>query len=227
MAGIGVLYTWIVFLVELSAIRIQEPFVLYRSYLWAPGILIAAVALLSGIVSHRKALPAFAVVGAVLLVQANDRLVTFSKPVLLWEDAVAKLAAKPAPWGSRPLYNLGKAYLYDGQAEKAIEISERCAALYPSAFHCPFARGAIHLHFEQFDLALPYLTRALELRPKSGVTHHHVGVALENLGRVRDAAAEYRRAGELGFGAGRLQLRRLEESHGELLRVQKAGTAKR
>ncbi|MGB7542859.1 MAG: tetratricopeptide repeat protein, partial [Burkholderiales bacterium] len=161
LAGFGLLYTWILFLTEFSVARFQEPLVLYRSYLWAPGILIALVALLSGI-PRRAALATFALACPVLLYQAHDRLVTFSSPLALWQDAVAKLPAKPIPWGSRTLYNLGREYLYDGQPDKAIEITERCMALYPNTFHCYYARGAIHLQLEEYERALPYFVRALE-----------------------------------------------------------------
>ena len=40
----GFLYVWILFAVEFTAVRFQEPFVLYRSYLWAPGIAVAVAA---------------------------------------------------------------------------------------------------------------------------------------------------------------------------------------
>ena len=41
----GYLYSWFLFMTELAAVRFQEPFVLYRSYLWAPGyaMMLAAV----------------------------------------------------------------------------------------------------------------------------------------------------------------------------------------
>ena len=114
LAGFGMLFAWILFLAEFSTARFQEPFVLYRSYLWAPGILIAVVALASA-VPLRAALAAFALAVPVLLYQAHDRLVTFSSSLRLWQDAVAKLPEKPVPWGSRTLYMAGREYVYGGQ----------------------------------------------------------------------------------------------------------------
>lgn len=38
LAGLALLSPWLQFLLEFSTIRIQEPFVLYRSYLWMPSI---------------------------------------------------------------------------------------------------------------------------------------------------------------------------------------------
>jgi len=216
LIGFGLLYVWILFLVEFTAARFQEPFVLYRSYLWAPGILLACGALLSRIPS-RAALVAFAFAGPVLLYQAHDRLVTFSSPFLLWKDALAKLPDKPVPWGSRTLYNVGREYMRAGHPDRAIEIVERCMGQYPDTYHCYTARGAIHLELEEFEQALPYLARAVMLNPDSAIAYHRLGLAMEKVGRVREAKALYRRASQLGFKGADLEIKRLEAAGGGLL----------
>lgn len=211
LVGFGMLYAWILFLVEFSTARFQEPFVLYRSYLWAPGVLLAAVASLSAL-PLRVAAAVFVLISPVLLYQARDRLVTFSDPLRLWEDAMAKLPDKPIPWGSRTLYMLGREYVYGGRPDKAIEIAQRCMAQYPNTVHCYYARGVIHYLLKEYDLALPYLVHAVELQPQSGIAHHRLGLVLEELGRLREARAEYRRASDLGFKAAAYEVRRLETS---------------
>ena len=209
LAGLGLLYAWILFFVEFSAVRFQEPFVLYRSYLWGPGFVCVAVAALSRL-PRRGAFAVGLLACAALAYAAHDRLVTFSNPVLLWEDAVAKLPAQPVPWGSRALYQAGHAYLYAGQPRKAIDVAERCTRQYPKTMQCAYARGAIHLHLEQFELARQHLLRAIELRPDVGILHHRLGLALEGLKRMDDAQAAYRRSLELGYGGARLELERLD-----------------
>jgi tetratricopeptide (TPR) repeat protein len=221
LAGFGMLYTWILFLVEFSAVRFQEPMVLYRSYLWAPGIVIALAALLSA-VPLRAALAASALAIPLLLYQAHDRLTTFSRSLFLWEDAVAKLPEKPVPWGSRTLYMLGREYVYGGQPEKAGAIADRCMAQYPDTVHCYYARGVIYFLLEEFDQALPYLSRAVELHPKSGIAHHRLGLNLERLGRVREAKKEYRRAVDLGYGGAQYEINRLESPDGGTARPRSA-----
>jgi tetratricopeptide (TPR) repeat protein len=208
LAGFGLLFAWILYFVEFSAVRFQEPFVLYRSYLWGPGIICIVVAALSR-------LPRAAALGAGLLAcvalgyAAHDRLVTFSSPLRLWEDAAAKLPDRPVPWGSRALYQVGREYLYAGQPGKAIAATERCARLYPKTVHCAYARGAIHLHLEQYELARLHLLRAIELQPAEGILVHRLGLALEGLERIEEAKAAYRRAAELGYGGGAFELERL------------------
>lgn len=224
MAGFGMLLTWILFLAELSTARFQEPFVLYRSYLWAPGVLIALVALLSA-VPVRAAMAAFLLALPLLMYQANDRLMTFSSSFRLWEDAVAKLPPNPVPWGSRTLYMLSREYAYGGRPDKAIEIAERCMAQYPDTVHCYYARGVIHLLLGEYELALSYLTRAVELRPDSGIAHHRLGLVLEQLGRIREAKAEYGRASDLGFKGADLEIKRLESSSVPLLAPKRTTSA--
>ena len=220
LVGFGMLYTWVLFLVEFSATRLQEPFVLYRSYLWAPGILLALVALLSGI-PRRAALAAFAFAFPVLLYQAHNRLASFSSPLALWQDAVAKLPEKPIPWGSRTLYNVAREYVYDGRTDKALEIVDRCMAQYPNTYHCYFASGAIYIQLEEFERALPFLSRAVALNPQSGIAQQRLGQVLERLGRIDEAKALYRRGSELGFKGADAELSRLEASARGLSRLKK------
>jgi protein O-mannosyl-transferase len=208
--GFGLLYAWILFVVEFSTARFQEPFVLYRSYLWGPGFVLAAVAAL-GALPRRVALAACVIGFPVLVYQAHDRLESFSSSLRLWEDAAAKLPATPVPWGSRTLYQLGREYLYAGQPDKAIEVTDRCMKTYPTTAHCYYARGAIHLQLEEYEQALPYLARALEMQPESGIVHHRLGLALENLDRLDEAKAHYRRAVALGYRGAEHQLARLEK----------------
>jgi tetratricopeptide (TPR) repeat protein len=167
------------------------------------------------VVAALSKLPRPAVLGAGVLAcaglayPAHDRLVAFSSPLLLWEDAAAKLPDTPVPWGSRALYQVGREYLYAGEPEKAIAATERCARLYPKTVHCAYARGAIHLHQLQYELARKYLLHAIDLNPSEGLLYHRLGLALEGMERLEEAKAAYRRADALGYGGGAFELERL------------------
>jgi len=208
-AGFGLLFAWILFLVEFAVVRYQEPFVLYRSYLWAPGLAMMLVALLAALPRVAIAV-AFVAVAVALPSQAVDRLQTFSSGTALWEDAVSKVPVGAVPGAARPLYLLGREYLYAGQPDKAIEVVQRCIARYPSAADCHFARAAIHMHMEEHKAALPYLLQAIALQPKAGGARHHLGLVLENLGCIEEAKEQYRIAARLGFVGGAHRLLRLE-----------------
>jgi tetratricopeptide (TPR) repeat protein len=110
---------------------------------------------------------------------------------------------------------LGRDYVYSGQPEKAIRVADRCMAQYPGTVHCYYARGVIYFLLEQYDLALPLLTRAVELQPQSGIAHHRLGLNLEHLGRIADALAEYRTAVRLGYEGAQYEIDRLESKSGK------------
>jgi protein O-mannosyl-transferase len=207
--GFGLAHAWILFLVELTAVRFQEPFALYRSYLWAPGILVALCGLLSYL-PRRLALAAALAATPVLLVQAHDRLQSFSSPLALWQDAADKVQPG-VPGGYRTYFQLGRELLYTDQADKAIAVAERCIAEYPTTPQCYLARGTIALQLERYGEALPYLTRAVELDPRSGIAHHHRGLALQHTGDIEAARAEYQVSEKLGFPAAATRLRLLRE----------------
>jgi hypothetical protein len=216
IAGFGLLYPWILFIPEFTTVRFQEPFVLYRSYLWAPGLLVLLAAGLARV--PRRALIAMALLALPLLFyQAHHRLRTFASALALWEDAAAKLPRKAIPGGSRVLYNLGREYLYQGRAGEAIAVAERCLAEYPGTYDCHMARGSIHLHQEEYRTAIPHFIRAIELRAHSGTARHHLGLALENLGCDEDARVQYRIATRLGFQGAAHRLARLDAPGSGLL----------
>jgi hypothetical protein len=216
VAGFGLLFPWILFLPEFITIRFQEPFVLYRSYLWGPGLM---VLLASGLarVHFRFAVAAALLALPLIFYQAHDRLRTFGSSLALWEDAVAKLPRRAVPGGSRTLYNLGREYLHGGRPGDAVAVAERCLAEYPNTYDCHMARASIHMHQEQDLQALPHLVRAIALRPESGIVRHHLGLALENLGCLDEAREQYRLAIKLGFGGAAHRLSRLDAPGSGLL----------
>ena len=205
----GFLYVWILFAVEFTAVRFQEPFVLYRSYLWAPGLVVAVAAGLDRL--PPRLLVALVVPALALLSwQAHDRLRTFSSGLAIWEDAVAKLPAEAVPGGYRPLYELGREYLYAGRPGDAVDVTERCIRLYPRLFDCAFARAAIQIEMKQYEKALPSIISAIALRPGDGASRHHLGYVLENLGCRKESLAQYRVAVRLGFLPAESRLQRVE-----------------
>jgi len=216
MAGFGLLYFWILYLLEFSVVRFQEPFVLYRSYLWAPGLAIVLAAAL-GRLPLRASAAAFAVAALLLSVQSWDRLRSMSSGLALWEDAASKLPAEPIPGGWRTLYGLGREYLNADQPDKAIAVAERCLAQYPGVQQCFFARAAIHLRLEQHEAAIPYLLQAIAIAPDEGVLRHHLGLALEELGCRQQARALYELSFKLGFTGAKYRVERMDSPGGGLL----------
>ena len=117
----------VLFITEFSSVWIQDPFVLYRSYLWAiavPGVIFLGVSVLP----KRAAIAGAVVVAAVFLWQASDRIQTFKSELSVWSDAVQKLPRELVIGKSRPYLNRGQAYQLRGDNTRALRDYERSTA---------------------------------------------------------------------------------------------------
>ena len=117
----------ILFVTEFSSVWIQDPFVLYRSYLWAiavPGIIF----LLASLISKRAVLGVSVVLGVVFLWQSTDRIQSFRSELSVWSDAVQKLPPELVIGKSRPYLNRGQAYQLAGQDTRALRDYQRSTA---------------------------------------------------------------------------------------------------
>src|SRR5258706_5015760 len=87
LVGFGLLYPWLLGLTEIATIRVQEPFVIYRSYLWMSGLpVMLAPALFRLRVRWSAAILGVACVA--LVPPLFDRLDSFSSQDKLWTDVV-------------------------------------------------------------------------------------------------------------------------------------------
>lgn len=132
----GLAFSALLFMVEFSLVRFQEPYVLYRSYIWAIGYA-ATVAALARHLPWRMTLALGVLVLPLLFVQSQDRLESFSSRAALWEDAAAKLPKPEVAGASRIFFNRGNERFQKGNMEgalldisKAIELSPGHSSFY-------------------------------------------------------------------------------------------------
>lgn len=165
LAGLGMLWPWLLFATELATVRVQEPFVLYRSYLWMAGVP-AALPLLLGSVPLgfiRLLLPAL-MLG--LLPLARDRHATFSSNFSLWSDAVEKSDSRQNALNGRAWMYRGIAKINSGDLDGATRDMEEAIRLDPW-FAEPYANlSVILLRQGRFEEALRYSDMALKISPK-------------------------------------------------------------
>lgn len=131
LAAMLVLFPLLWFATEFVTVWVQDPFVLYRSYLWAivlPGLLAIA---LTGF--KPKAIYALgAVLGLLFGALALERNLSLSDEVSAWSDAAEKIDLKApanAVGRSRPFLNMGAYYLRRSMPDQAERNLATAAAL--------------------------------------------------------------------------------------------------
>lgn len=122
LAGFGLLFPWVLFLVEFSTVRLQEPFVLYRSYLWMVGLVACVPWLALKLKRPVIQFSVWAVIGVTFAAISVNRLETFRSDLALWNDAIRAFKPGPAVLGAERLYaNRGYAYAQLGDDELALK----------------------------------------------------------------------------------------------------------
>lgn len=124
LAGLALQIPLLLFVTEFATIWIQDPLVLYRSYLWSMGVPILIASLLVG----RNHLQVYAIVSvamAALIASSYERIVSLSSPITVWTDASAKIdlqAPANAVGRWRPFLNLGEVAVDRGDYKEALRL---------------------------------------------------------------------------------------------------------
>jgi len=187
LAGFAMLAPWLMFAVELSAARVQEPFVLYRTYLWMFALPVA-LPLIGFALRTRIAVPALLALAALLCLPATNRLATFENQFVLWDDAVRKLQQ---PWrigAERPYIVRGLEYLRLRQPEDALADFRRALEIAPTEYSATLNTGVALLQLGQPAEALTQYGKAAALRPRSAEPLANAAAVHLGLGNAATAA---------------------------------------
>lgn len=153
LAGVGLLWPWLLFGTELATVRVQEIFVVYRSYLWMAGLPLALPLLLQA-VPQRLVRALLVALPIALLPLAWDRVYSFSNNFRLWDDAISKNDARPYALNGRAWMNRGVARMQSGDLTGGAADIEVAIALDPW-FAEPYGnRGVIALRQGRLQDAL-------------------------------------------------------------------------
>jgi tetratricopeptide (TPR) repeat protein len=164
LAGFGLLYPWLLALPELAVIRLQEPFVLYRSYLWMSGLPCVLPLLLSRL-SAKWAYGMLCAACVALVPLSLDRIDSFSSGIKLWDDVVRKNSRVVAPLVERGYQGRGFAYLQAGRYLEAQRDFERAMVLNPRDPNAYLGRGIVFARTGSYDPALADFGRAIAIDP--------------------------------------------------------------
>jgi tetratricopeptide (TPR) repeat protein len=159
LLGLSLLIPALLFVTEFATVWVQDPFVLYRSYLWAMGVP-GLVFLLVCDVPARGLLVAGLLVGALLVWQSADRVASLRDSETAWTDAIAKLPDDPRAVGRWfPYLNRGSTRVDNNEFALAMldfEASSRLGDLGMGAFNMGAllsAQGRQKEALEAFDRA--------------------------------------------------------------------------
>ena len=196
LAGLAMLFPLLMFMTEFSTVRIQESFVLYRSYLWAVGACCVLPLLLDKLDKHI----ASAIVAATALALfpiSMERLSSFGHPLMLWDDAEKLVKDRPdLPGVYRIYYNRGTELIKVDEYDLAIKDLTLAAKLHPD-WPFPYNNlGSAYAKKGDWRAAADAFTQAIEIadRKKMGVNprpYFGRAMAYEFLGETEKAKLDY------------------------------------
>ena len=198
LLGFALLFPWIMFLTEFSTVRIQEPFVLYRSYLWMPG-LFAALPMLFGWLASKRTLIALGVISLLLIPLSLNRINTFSSTLSLWDDAEELVRNKPGAYGVERIYtNRGNKLFQLRRYDEAIADFSKAIAVFPTDELVYGNRGMSYYYLGKYQDAIEDFNRALAIKPDNRRYYYDRSLAYRALGNIPAADEDVRKSCSLG-----------------------------
>ncbi|MBW8307023.1 MAG: tetratricopeptide repeat protein [Thiobacillus sp.] len=193
LAGFALLAPLLLFAVEFSTVRIQEPFVLYRSYLWMAPLFLLIPAV-SYTLPNKLFWSVVLVMALALAFASGDRLNSFSSKHALWDDAVRKLPDERAPGSARAHSNRGYSNVKRGDLQASIEDFTRALRVDPRYRNAYQNRAIAYMKLGDYPAALRDANTAIQLYPEdpSGFTAR--GVIYRSKGELDLAMADFEHA---------------------------------
>ena len=194
LLGLSLLLPALLFGTEFATVWVQDPFVLYRSYLWAIGIPGLIVALLYG-APARALIVSGVLLAALLLAGSVNRVFSLASPISAWGDAIARLPDDSRAVGRwRPYLNRGEAYIDKGMPEQALRDFEAADAMGDVEGYGQFNRGIALYLLKKY----PAATEAFTLAEKKGFPDANLfyqrGLAWVAQGKLQEAHADFAQA---------------------------------
>lgn len=196
LVGFALLAPLLLFAVELSTVRIQEPFVLYRAYLWIPPLFLLIPALTYA-VPNKLFWPLVLAVAAAFAMASSDRLQSFSSEYTLWDDAVRKLPSELAQGSARTFRNRGYLSMRRGNRDAAIVDMTRALRVDPAYKKAYQNRSFIYMYQGKYEDALQDVNTVLRLYPDDPNNLALRGMIYRRVDKFDEAIADFKRACEL------------------------------
>jgi tetratricopeptide (TPR) repeat protein len=190
LIGFALLAPLLLFAVEFSTVRIQEPFVLYRAYLWMP-LLFLLVPAISYSVPDKLFWAAILAIAVAFSFSSRDRLTSFSSEFALWDDAVQKLPDEQALGSARTYANRGYLNMKRGALQAAIVDLTRALRVDPEYKKAYLDRAVVSMKLGDYPAALRDADLAIRLRPEEPNGYALRGVIYRSKGDFDKAIADF------------------------------------
>ncbi|WP_199138469.1 tetratricopeptide repeat protein [Delftia sp. ASV31] len=196
LVALCILFPLLWYATEFATVWLQDPFVLYRSYLWAvaiPGLVAIA---LTG-VKPRTIYIAGIVIGVVFGALAFERVLSLQDVGTSWADAAEKIDKKApanAVGRGRAFLNVGTAHADKGMLDQALQDFATANALGDLGGNALFNMGAVLSQQKKFSEALNAFWAAQSKGFNGQALHYQKAEALLALGQPREALQEYTKA---------------------------------
>ena len=185
LAGVALMFPLLLYATEFATVWVQDPFVLYRSYLWAVAVPVLVAIVLTGF-QPKTIYVIGCAIGLVFTVLAFERVQSLRDDHTAWGDAAEKIDLK-APASAvgrwRPFLNLG-AYHLDrgslGEAQRSFATAEALGSLHGSA---RFNQGVALQQQKKHAQALTTFAEAEKQGFSGQSLHYHRGESAFALGQ--------------------------------------------
>ena len=180
LLGLALLYPWCYFMAEFSSIRVQEIFVLYRSYLWLPGYMLLLPLVLSSL-PRRKIMLVGALAVLLLVPLAWNRLWVFADKYRLWDDAVYLLHGEDRLGAHRTYFNRAQASAAVKNWDAAIADYQKSLAINSTYPEVNIALASAYSNSGRYLEALAEFDKVIAGNPKNASAYYGKSFVLKNL----------------------------------------------
>jgi tetratricopeptide (TPR) repeat protein len=196
LIGLCLLMPCLLFVTEFTTVWLQDPFVLYRSYLWS--IPIPALIALPLVGYSYKPLYAVGVLLVALLAALSfDRINSLQSPTTAWSDASEKID-RQAPANAvgrwRPLLNLGAEFQDQGNYKEALRLFGQAEALGEPLGSARFNIGVSLHQLKQHSQALDNFAQAEAKGFTDAALYYQRGESQYALGRFNESLESFTKA---------------------------------
>ncbi|MFG0638827.1 tetratricopeptide repeat protein [Delftia sp. WSY_22] len=196
LVALCLLFPLLWYATEFATVWLQDPFVLYRSYLWAVAIPGLAAIALTG-VKPRTIYIVGIVIGMVFGALAFERVLSLQDVGTSWADAAEKIdkkAAANAVGRGRAFLNVGTAHADKGMLDQALQDFATANALGDLGGNALFNMGSVLSQQKKFPEALNAFAAAQAKGFNGQALYYQKAEALMATGQLRAAFEEYSRA---------------------------------